>query len=480
MSDAHRRSCAQRQYFPCHKCMLTTEKFGATKNLQSHGGKLMFGYFNVGTGLIMARKRLFSVMSVQSKGPTEPSKVPDYTNWTKKQLLKKILELEGREDEIEETPLQVVRPPKESTELDFSKYHSRKIALRFSYLGWNYQGLAVQREATTLPTVEFEILKALHRTKMIKSLTPSDCDFSRCGRTDKGVSAMNQVISLRVRSKLDPEEQKDPLNDPKELDYVNILNKIVPDDIKFHAICLRPPEGFDARFSCIGRHYKYIFEGEGLDIELMRKAAKKFEGVHDFRNFCKVDGAKQITNFVRNVFSAEILELKGHDNLYVFDLKGKAFLWHQVRCMMAILFQVGQKLENDSIIDYLLDIEKCPRKPLYNMAHDIPLVLYDCTFPEMEWIDSAEGIKGMRSSSRLKALNHDYRLKNLISDFQTEISIKHSLSVSPGIVCENVGDGLGAFLRKYTPMKDRSTSKSPEELNEAWRLKKGDKEDSDE
>jgi tRNA pseudouridine38/39 synthase len=33
----------------------------------------------------------------------------------------------------------------------------------------------------------------------------------------------------------------------------------------------------------------------------------------------------------------------------------------------------------------LLDVETCTRKPQYNMASEIPLVLYDCGFEDLRW-----------------------------------------------------------------------------------------------
>lgn len=100
-----------------------------------------------------------------------------------------------------------------------------------------------------MPTVEETILKTLSKIKLIPE--PIDqVDFSRCGRTDKGVSAMNQVVSIKLRSNLSPEEQQDSTNDDKEIDYLTIINANLPSDIKVHSICLHPPPDFDARFSC--------------------------------------------------------------------------------------------------------------------------------------------------------------------------------------------------------------------------------------
>ena len=64
---------------------------------------------------------------------------------------------------------------------------------------------------------------------------------------------------------------------------------------------------------------------------------------------------------------------------------GKAFLMHQVRCMAGILFLIGNGLEQPSVIDHMLDMERCPRKPQYGMAAAEPLVLYDCEFEGLEW-----------------------------------------------------------------------------------------------
>jgi tRNA pseudouridine38/39 synthase len=80
------------------------------------------------------------------------------------------------------------------------------------------------------------------------------------------------------------------------------------------------------------------------------------------------------------VFGADDLGTLPH--LYTFSLTGSAFLWHQVRCIMSILFMVGKGQEKPSIVSDMLDIQKYPAKPVYELAPDHPLVLWDCTYPE--------------------------------------------------------------------------------------------------
>lgn len=474
-------------------------------------------------------QRLINLI-VKSEKPVLPGKA-EYENWTKAQLVQRILLLEnltlasGSRDKLEEKETEKKgkkddnngtsdsngknsngkndnngnnninktgnkndnKKPNENPtnenaskkrKFDFSKFENRFVAFRFAYMGWNYNGLNYQQEPTPLPTVEEEILQAMAKAKLIPSADPALCNFSRCGRTDKGVSALNQVISLDVRSALSKEDQARKDSDPKELPYISILNSMLPTDIRITAVCLRPPQDFDARFSCSYRHYKYLFKKDGLDIEKMREAAAMYEGSNDFRNFCKVDGSKQITSHVRQVYSAKILPFD--DEFYVFDLKGTAFLWHQVRCMIAILFIVGQGLEAPSIVTDLCNIEKYPSKPVYEMANDIPLVLYDCVFPEMEWLTLEQDFnktqvhKLRKEYARFNGLLLDYQLKSNIARMMAEKYLQSNevgrISSEGGAI--NIGNGIGRCFKMYVPLSQRELGGTVEEINRRHREKR--------
>jgi hypothetical protein len=82
-----------------------------------------------------------------------------------------------------------------------------------------------------------------------------------------------------------------------------------------------------------------------------REGRHRLVGEYDFRNLCKLDPAKkkQITNFRRRILGAKINPVTGtadnptsqNDALYVLDLVGAAFLYQQVRHIMAVLLLVG-------------------------------------------------------------------------------------------------------------------------------------------
>uniref|UniRef100_A0A671MTC4 tRNA pseudouridine(38/39) synthase-like n=1 Tax=Sinocyclocheilus anshuiensis TaxID=1608454 RepID=A0A671MTC4_9TELE len=184
---------------------------------------------------------------------------------------------------------------------DFSAHPGRHVALRLAYLGWQYQGFAVQENTDN--TVEARLFEALLKTKLIQDRQTSN--YHRCGRTDKGVSAFSQVISIDLRSTQYGEglgvtvpagvEVKGKAS-AEELPYVKMLNSVLPQDIRI--LQWAPVEtGFSARFDCQSRTYRYYFPRGDLDVDLMAEAAKRYEGTHDFRNICKMDVGNGLSVF---------------------------------------------------------------------------------------------------------------------------------------------------------------------------------------
>ncbi|XP_031743183.1 tRNA pseudouridine(38/39) synthase isoform X4 [Cucumis sativus] len=228
-----------------------------------------------------------------------------------------------------------------------------------------------------------------------------------------------EVIALYLRSNLkDPPNGENSCHNGEEqhdgeIDYVRVINKVLPNDIRVLGWC-SVPVGFSARFSCLRRKYKYFFWGANLNISAMERAGKKFVGEHDFRNFCKMDAAN-VHNYRRRIMSFDIspCDVRTEGNpLWAFNIEGSAFLWHQVRCMVAVVFMVGQDLEDPDVIDILLDPLRTPRKPQYVMASENSLVLHSCEF---------EGVKFWCSSDAGEALQ--LHLSNEIRTYKLQAAI---------------------------------------------------------
>lgn len=286
---------------------------------------------------------------------------------------------------------------------DASSYDSKMVALKVAYFGFKYQGFASQNgllkifnnvlpSQNSADTVEDHIFRAMIRTRLI--LDPKTCNYSRCGRTDAGVSSTGQVIALKLRTS--NRKSGTEAETTEGIDYVNVLNKQLPDDIRILDWAF-VPEDFSARFSCSSRLYHYHFakvhydinsrDTFSLDIDRMQEAAKLLVGVHDFRNFCKRDPSKPDQSFTREILECYVKKSEDVDGFYTFVCRGSAFLYHQIRCIMAILFFIGIKSEPVELIATMLEriIPKdsdAPAGPLahYEIASGIPLTLRECFY----------------------------------------------------------------------------------------------------
>ena len=215
----------------------------------------------------------------------------------------------------------------------------------------------------------------------------------------------------------------------QELDYVRMLNGVLPPTIRIISWQPVSPD-FNARFSCAARTYRYFFHADQLDLGRMQRAASQLIGSHDFRNFCKIDPSMS-THFIRFLTNIEIracydvpedcvqiaapwpcqekewfedtrnssggIEAAAAtaaaspspsralhpDTFCELLIHGNAFLYHQVRCMAAVLFLVGRGVESEDCVQRMLDVTRTPNKPNYDMAPEMPLVLYDTCFPSL-------------------------------------------------------------------------------------------------
>lgn len=193
-------------------------------------------------------------------------------------------------------------------------------------------------------------------------------NYHRCGRTDKGVSAFHQVISINIRSKFHPDEQMTEEAIKNELDYVQILNKVLPVGIRCLTWMPIANESYSARFDCFERTYRYYFPRGSLNIPAMQLGCENLVGTHDFRNLCKMDVGNGVIVFDRLIKRATITAVENKSasdsenawDMFYFEIIGKAFLWHQVRCIMSILILIGQGNEDSDVLKELLNVEKNP------------------------------------------------------------------------------------------------------------------------
>lgn len=365
------------------------------------------------------------------------------------------------------------RAKKGARPFDHDLYKRRHVALQVAYFGWDYYGFAVQEIAGK--TIESELFRALTLTKLIRDRESSN--YHRCGRTDKGVSAFRQTVTLDLRSQLlegpgvhdyegcrAHEREKRGEEPTREIDFCRVLNSNLPDHIQVLAWAPCPRPDFSARFDCQARTYKYFFPLGGVSLERLNEGGQRLVGGHDYRNFCKMDLGNNVTNYRRRIDSvsarlcrtdaAPSSDPPGPYTMCELTVKGKAFLWHQIRCVVSVLFRVGDGSESPDVITDLLDIEKNPQRPQYSMATEIPLNLFDCQFDGLEWTHSLDALTTL--IKRLQSLWAEHQVKaTMLRTALTVLEDKHtSFSESEPVLFQNECLVPRNRTRKYIPLME--------------------------
>jgi len=200
------------------------------------------------------------------------------------------------------------------------------------YDGTNYSGFQAQPGGVN--TIQGQ-LEAVF-TKILNE----KIDLKYAGRTDAGVHATGQVINFKIA---------------EDLDIYRIkwsVNNMLPQDIVIKEI-KKVPSYFDARKDAASREYSYfvvnkdyqsvflkkysILINKELNIRLMKKAAKIFEGTKDFGSFCNPERISG--NTVREVF--KFIVVKKKDGLIVFKIVANSFLYNMVRIIVGTVLEVG-------------------------------------------------------------------------------------------------------------------------------------------
>ena len=370
-------------------------------------------------------------------------------------------------------------------EKEINYNQTKYIAFKFMYIGKNYDGLVIQ--STTKNTIEEILFNALKRCKFLNPSKTNEelmleSNYSRCGRTDKGVNSSGNVFALNLRYE-------------EKYDYIKTLNNILPNDIFILSSCI-VDDSFDPRFSCLFREYKYYFLKKNMNIEKMKLASNLLCGYHNFKNFCKVDKSDEKweeKNYERRIFEIRIEKLKNENIIYPFDIKeniinneyyqsyaciikGTAFLWHQVRCIMHILFLIGDELEEIDLINEMLN-EKSNYEFRYGLADDSNLILSDCVFEFINFNNYESSIKNNNNCElyvKLEKLYIQNLMQCIINTHFFNIIFKNNFG---NLNYENIFKKVNESRKKnkYTKLLQIKTNR--EKDNENKDKKKNKKED---
>lgn len=204
------------------------------------------------------------------------------------------------------------------------------VRLDLAYDGAGFRGYARQAGQRT---VQGELESAL------ETLLGEPVVTSVAGRTDAGVHATGQVVSLDHEGELDLAQLQ------------RSLNGLVGPEIAVTVVSIAP-DGFSARFSARWRRYRYLIDtgeaqdpltrgfvwhvGRPLDFDAMVRAGEDFLGEHDFTSFCRTMEGKS------NVRRVDELTWEDAGGTYAMWIQANAFCHQMVRSMVGHLYDVGR------------------------------------------------------------------------------------------------------------------------------------------
>jgi tRNA pseudouridine38-40 synthase len=201
-------------------------------------------------------------------------------------------------------------------------------------VGTNFRGWQIQKKGSTIQGLIQEKLTKLLKEKII---------LNGSGRTDTGVHAITQSAHFDCKNKI--------------IDLIKFLKSINhflnEDGIAITKVKKRSSK-FHSRFSAKQRIYKYIIFNQlsvpviekkrgwhvrkQLDIDLIKKGAKKLIGTHDYSVFRA--SSCHAKSPIKTIKSVKIKSLK---NKIEIEFNSQSFLQQQVRSMVGCLKYLGEK-----------------------------------------------------------------------------------------------------------------------------------------
>ena len=201
------------------------------------------------------------------------------------------------------------------------------------YVGTDYNGWQVQRKGKTIQGRIQNTISKIFKEKI---------NIIGSGRTDSGVHALEQSAHFDTNTKI-----KDSYKFLKSVNHFLSRYGISILDLKKRKLT------FHARYSAKARIYKYVILNrksgsvlknkrcwhiiKKLDLEMMKKGAKKLIGTKDFSTFRSSSCSAKTP--VRTIKSIKFLTKK---NIIEIEIKAQSFLQNQVRSMVGCLKYVGE------------------------------------------------------------------------------------------------------------------------------------------
>ncbi|KAM7369148.1 hypothetical protein PAMP_013441 [Pampus punctatissimus] len=296
---------------------------------------------------------------------------------------------------------------------DEKKYPKRKVALLMGYCGKGYYGMQRNPGHSEFRTIEDELVTALIKSGCIPENHGDDMkkmSFQRCARTDKGVSAAGQVVSLKVWL---------------IENIIEKINKHLPQQIRVLGL-KRVTQSFNSKNNCSARTYTYMlptvafspkdydtgnisaFRLEPETLQNVNRVFAFYKGTHNFHNFTsqKAPNDPSARRYIIEMSCGEPF-IRSNTEFAVITVRGQSFMLHQIRKMIGLVIAVIKGYVNEEVIERSWGQEKVdvPKAPGLGLVLErVHFDRYNKRFggdglhEDLEWDSEEEEIKAFKEA----------------------------------------------------------------------------------
>lgn len=225
--------------------------------------------------------------------------------------------------------------------------HNYRLTIEYNGLG--FQGW--QKQKHTDNTVQGNLEKAA------EILLKTKINLTGAGRTDSGVSAINQTANFYSENKIDKNK------------FIRSINSILPSEITVKNINEAPLK-FHSRYSAKRREYVYNVTGFkksvsgefyhkinfNPDLERINEFIEFIKQLENFYSFCRNKTDTQ--NFSCRIYEFKYRVFKSRKEI-IFTISANRFLHSMVRALVGCALEIGRgKLEFEQLIKKISKGEK--------------------------------------------------------------------------------------------------------------------------
>lgn len=252
--------------------------------------------------------------------------------------------------------------------------HQEKYAYRLAYDGRQFHGYQRQPDVRT---VEGQVCAALRELEVLSDADDVPSEYSAAGRTDAGVSALQQTIAFRGPDWLTP----------------SALNSQLPDAIHSWARTVVPAD-FHATHDAVRRRYVYHLFAPSSDVDRARSAARRLSGERDRHNLTPDDDGT-----IRDM----TITVRQDGPLLLIDCSARGFLHELVRRTASLIGAVASGAAPLERVDRVLSPSPLAGPDGIAPAAPEPLVLTAVRYPNVEFEVDEDAAQTARDVLRTRA-----------------------------------------------------------------------------